>query len=198
MAGSRQREWITDVLESLPSVAFLALWRSDAVGLETAGWIGCGMAAAVLLVLRLQQTPYNPILLGINLHMVVMTPLIIGLFRLGQPELARTLLDNAQTGVLVAVLLVGGGLTLFGPRGFVGLDGLPPGTRRGYSLLLLLLAAVAVPWSFAHAGNSLMSVGVPLMTLFGLRRFLIARWRDRAGGDSGEALAVVAAPGSDG
>lgn len=198
MAASRQQQWMTDLLESLPSVAFLALWHGEVVRLETAGWIGCGLAAAVLLVLRLRRVPYNPILLGMNLHLVVVTPLIVGLFRLGQADLAGLLVDTAQTGVLVAILAVGIALTLFGPRGFIGIDGLPPATRRRYSLLLLALTAAAVPWSLAHADSTLVSIGVPLTVLFGCRRYLSARWHDKAdGGGGGEALAMMAAPAGD-
>lgn len=196
MTGSQQREWVTGILESLPSVTFLALWRGDLVGLEAAGWTGCGLAAAVLLALRLRRTPFDPILLGINLHMLVITPLVVGLFHAGQPALAGTLVDTAQTGVLVAILAVGAALTLFAPRGFVGIAGLPTGARRGYSLLLLAVAGAAVPWSLAHAGSALMSIGVPLMALFGLRRYLVARWQDKAG-DGDRALAAMAAPGGD-
>lgn len=202
MTGSRQREWMADVLEGLPSIVFLALWRGEMVDPAAAGWTGSALAAAVLIGFSLRRVAFNPVLLGINLHLLVITPLIVGLFRAGQPELARTLLDTAQAGVLVAVFLVGGALTAFAARGFIGVDGLPAATRRRYSLLLLAVAAAAVPWSVANAGSTLLAVGVPLIALFGLRRYLIARWRDRADGNStgnrgGEALAVAGAPSSD-
>lgn len=198
MAGSQQREWVTGVLESLPSVTFLALWRGEVTGLEAAGWIGSAVAAAVLLLLQARRTPCDPILLGINLHLLAITPLIVGLFQLGQVGLARVLVDTAHNGVLIAVLVVGGTLTVFGPRGFIGLDGLPAALTRSYSGLLLAVAAAGVLWSFVNVGGStLMSVGLPLMVLFGLRRYLVARWRDRAGG-GGEVLAVAGAPAGDG
>lgn len=193
MAGSQQREWVTGALESLPSLVFLGLWRGEVVGLEAAGWTGSGLAAAVLVALRLQRVPHDPILLGINLHLLVITPLIVGLFRLGQVDLAHILVATAQNGVLVAVLVVGGTLTVFARRGFIGVEGLPSTVRRTYSLLLLAVAAAGVIWSFVHAGSTLMSVGLPLMALFGLRRYLAARWRDKAG-DGGEAMAIVGVP----
>lgn len=196
MSGSRQREWMTDVLESVPSIVFLALWRSD-VDAELAGWIGSGLAAALLIGFRLCRVPCNPVLLGINLHLVVITPLIVALFRLGATDTARTLLDTAENGVLAAVLAVGCALTAFAPRGFVGVDGLPAATRRAYSLLLLAVAAAAVPWSFANAGSTLLSIGVPLMALLGLRRFLIARWRDRTRPSGGGSLAAAGIPAGD-
>jgi len=43
----RVNEWIVGALESLPSILFLALWRGGADP-ETSGWIGSGLAAALL------------------------------------------------------------------------------------------------------------------------------------------------------
>lgn len=196
MTVSRQREWLTDVLESVPSIVFLALWRGGAGG-EPAGWIGSALAGALLLGFRLYRVPYNPVLLGVNLHLLAITPLIVGLFRLGAPDVGRIVLSAADSAVVISVFLVGCALTTVARRGFVGVDGLPPDRRRRYSLLLLALAAAAVPWSFANAGSTLLAVGAPLMALFGLRRYLIARWRDAAGASDAGSLAAAGAPAGD-
>jgi hypothetical protein len=193
MAGSRQREWTTSVLESAPSLIFLALWRSG-VDVAFAGWIGAALAATVLIGFRHFRVPYNPILLGINAHQVVFTPLVVASFELGAVGLGRTLFASAEGSVLVAVFAVGCGLTAFSPRGFIGADGLAAPARRAYSLVLLAVAATAIPWSFAHLGQTLLSVALPLMALFGLRRLLIARWQDRVERAGGDSLAVAAMP----
>jgi hypothetical protein len=178
---SQQREWLTDVLESVPSIAFLALWQGQA-GLESAGWTGAALAAAVLAGFARYQISYNPILLGVNIHLLIATPVIVALFRMGAPDLGRMLVGYSHRGVLVTIFLVGCALTLGSPRGFLGTSGLPAARCRAYSAILLAASAATILWSFTLATGSspLLTVVVPLMVLFGLRRFLIARWRDRS------------------
>jgi hypothetical protein len=198
MRSSQQKDWLTDALESVPSVAFLALWQSQA-GLEAAGWTGAALAAAVLIGFRRYRVPYNPILLGINTHLLLATPVIVALYRLGAPDIGRILVGYSHRGVLVTVFLVGCALTLLSQRGFVGLSGLPAGKRQAYSAILLAASAATILWSFVFASgsNTLLTIAVPLMALFGLRRFLIARWHDRsheAGGIMADAGPAFAAP----
>ncbi len=196
MTASNQHEWIKDTLESVPPIVFLVLWRSG-VDLAMAGWIGTGLAAALLLGFWLKGVRHNPILLGMNIHLVVITPLIVGLFNLGAADLARTLVALAEAGVLISITAVGFILTFFHPRGFIGIEGLPSALQRAYSLILLTASAAMVFWSFANLGNTLISIGLPLMVLFGLRRFYAARARDRSGPGAKAGMAVAAAPGSD-
>lgn len=181
MRTSRQKEWLTGAIESAPPVAFLALWQSQA-GLEAAGWTGAALAAAVLIGFRHYRVPYNPILLGVNTHLLLATPVIVALFRLGAPDLGRTLVGYSHRGVLVTVFLVGCALTLVSQRGFLGLSGLPAAKRQACSAILLAASAATILWSFVFAAgsNTLLTIAVPLMALFGLRRFLIARWHDRS------------------
>ena len=178
MQLTRQQEWITDLMETAPSIIFLVLWRGG-WDPELAGWTGSFLAAALLIGFRLRRIPYNSILLGINLHLLVITPLIVASFRMGFPDFGHTLLSTAESAVLVVVFAVGCLLTLVSARGFVGSDRLSPSTRRTYSLVLLALCGATIPWSFAHTGQSMLSIVVPLMALFGARRFLIARALDR-------------------
>lgn len=201
MSGSRQRDWLTDILEGLPTIIFVALWRSD-VDQEFAGWIGAGLAATVIAGFRLSGVRFNSILLGMNLHLMVVIPAIEALFVFGTPDLARTLIATGETGVLVFVFIVGCILTAFSPRGFIGIDGLPPAARRTYSMILLAVSAATIPWSFLNLGHTLLSIGIPVMALFGLRRLLIARWQDRAhrvdgGGSEDGILAALAVPTGD-
>jgi hypothetical protein len=202
MPAAQQKEWLTGALESVPSVAFLAMWQNQA-GLDAAGWTGAGLAAAVLIGFRLFRVSYNPILLGINIHLLLATPVIVGLFRLGAPDLGRTLAGYSHRGVLVTVFLVGCGLALLSERGFLGLSGLPAPKRRANSAILLTASAATIVWSFVFAARSgaLLAIAVPFMALFGLRRFLIARWNDRSheadGLVAGAGPALVAPPAPD-
>jgi hypothetical protein len=187
---SRQREWATDILEGLPSLLFLALSQSG-VDLKFAGWAGAALAGVVLVGFRFCRLPYNPIVLGINLHLLIITPLIMGLFYFGAYGLGKTLLAFSHRGVLVTVFVVGCALTLLSRRGFVGIAGLPDLARRAYSLVLLSASATAIAWSFMYTGAAVVAIGIPFMALFGLRRLLIARWQDRNGG--GDGLMMLAA-----
>lgn len=51
MNQSLQREWLTDILETTPSIVFLALWRSN-VDMQLSGWIGAALAATLLVASR--------------------------------------------------------------------------------------------------------------------------------------------------
>jgi hypothetical protein len=153
---------------------FLALWRSG-LDMEVAGWTGVALAAMILVGLRLFRVPYNPILLGINVHLVVITPLIVAVFRLGATEFGSALVAASERGVLVTVFIVGCALTALSQRGFIGADGLPATSRWIYSSILLAALTAAIAWSFTYEGSTLLAVGLPMMGLFALRRLLIAR-----------------------
>jgi hypothetical protein len=122
---------------------------------------------------------YNPILFGINVHLLVITPLIVTTFHFGAYELGRMLVASAHRGVLVTVFLVGCALTVFSRRGFIGIEGLPASRRWTYSFILLAASIAAIAWSFAFSGTAFVAIAIPMIALFGLRRLLIARWRDR-------------------
>ena len=184
MAGSRQRDWATDFLEGSPSIVFLALWQSN-VNLELAGWAAAALAAIVLIGFRIIRRPYSPIVLGINVHLLIITPLIVALFHFGAYNVGKTMLAFAYRGVLVTVFLVGCALTAVSQRGFIGIADLPAAKRLTYSLILLAASTATVAWAFAYKGTaSSVAIAIPLMALFGLRRLLVARWLDRNDGSS--------------
>jgi hypothetical protein len=191
MSESRQREWLTDILESAPSIVFLALWRSG-FDMESTGWIGVGLAALVLIAFRLLRVPYNPILLGINVHLIVITPLIVTAYRLGATEFADTLVVHSERGLLATVFVVGCALSAFSRRGFVGIGDLPTSSRWAYSSVLLALSAAAILWAFTYTGGTLVAIALPLMVLFGMRRLLIARWLDKSNTIDSGGLAFTA------
>ncbi|MDJ1464128.1 hypothetical protein [Nitratireductor sp. GZWM139] len=174
-----QREWVSDILESLPSLIFITLWRSG-FDQELTGWIGVALAACVLIGFRACRLRFHPVLLGINIHLLIITPLIIGLYEIGLPVWSDAILEVAYRGVLITVFLTGFVLT-FTRAGFIGVDGVSKGLRP-YSFALLFASALAIVWSFFVVdGGPLTTIALPVMALFGLRRFLIARLVDRNG-----------------
>ncbi|TCL69698.1 hypothetical protein [Rhizobium sp. BK251] len=177
MKESLQREWLTDILEATPSIVFLALWRSD-VDLQLSGWIGAGLAAALFIAFRYFRLQFNPIMLGINTHLLIITPIIMASFYAGARELSAALVAHSYRGVLVTVFLAGCGLSFFSERGFVGIGGLSMTSRWRYSGVLLAVSAVAVIWALSFTGGDFLAVAAPMVAMFGLRRFLIARALD--------------------
>lgn len=192
MRTSLQRQWLTDILEAVPSIAFLALWRNG-LGMEAAGWVGAALAASLLGGFQLLKVRSNPIMLGINVHLVVITPLIVGISRLGAPELAGVLAASSYEGVFVTVFCVGCALTLLGKDGFIGVAGLAAKDRRKLSLLLLAGSAAATAWAFWFDGSALLKVAAPMLAIFAIRRFLVARTIDRSNRSAG-LLVVGTAP----
>ena len=188
MPVSRQREWLTDIVEGAPSILFLALWQSD-VDIRFTGWAAAALAATVLIGFRLFRVSYNPIMLGVNIHLLIITPLIVTLFYLGANGWGRVLFAFSHRAVLVTIFLVGCTLTVFSRRGFIGIEGLPDPRRLTYSLVLLAASIAAIAWTFTYKGVPVVAIAIPLMALFGVRRLLVARWHDR--NDRSEAVLVV-------
>lgn len=173
-----QRGWVIDIVEGAPSIVFLALWRSD-VDMQFAGWIGVALAAIQLCGFRYFGLRNNPLMLGINVHLLLITPLIMTAFHVGARDLSDTLVAYSYRGVLVTVFLVGCALTLFSPRGFVGVDNLRRIDRLKHSTILLAASALAILWGFTFNGSTAIAVAAPLIGLFSLRRFLVSRELDR-------------------
>src|SRR5690242_470490 len=111
-------EWFADVSENIPSVVFLTLLRLG-VELEAAGWIGAALAAIILVGLPALGSRYNPILLGINVHLLAVTPLIVAVFWWGEPNFGEMLTHYSYQAVLVTIFIVGLVLTLSSKRGFI-------------------------------------------------------------------------------
>ncbi|MFN7025832.1 MAG: hypothetical protein ACK4QP_15235 [Pseudorhizobium sp.] len=182
-----QRERARDLVEALPSLVFVALLRSD-VDLQVTGWVGAALAGLQLIGFRYHRLHNNPIMLGINIHLLLITPSIMITQWAGAVGLSDTLLIHSYHGVLVTVFLVGCLLTVLSRRGFIGTE--PPQTAsQRHSLVMVAASGLAVGWGFAFAGSALVAVAIPLMVLFGLRRLLIARICNGAGSANG----VVAA-----
>ncbi|MCV0424322.1 MAG: hypothetical protein K5905_02515 [Roseibium sp.] len=187
MEKSQQKQWFTDLLEGVPSIAFILLWRQGG-DLEFAGWVGSGLALGVFAVFRLLRARMHPVLLGVNLHILVATPLIISLFRFGDAAIAKTLVAYSHGGVLLTVLMTGLLLSSFSKGGFAGLPDMPRGQQGRISALMLIVSALGAIWALATPQDSLIPVVVTLMLLIGGRRYLLARWMDRSKTDGTTAV----------
>ncbi|MES0880625.1 hypothetical protein [Roseibium sp. SCP14] len=192
MERSQQKQWFTDLLEGLPSIAFILLWRQMG-DLELAGWIGSGLALFVFGAFFHLKSRMHPVLLGVNAHILVATPLIVSLFRFGDPALAKTLITYSHGGVLVTVLLAGVLQTLFANGGFAGLPEMPRSQQRRYSLLMLAITALGAGWVVANPVNSLVPVVATLTLLIGGRRYLLARLVDKSHSERGLVVAGLTA-----
>lgn len=188
MAKSRQMQLVLDCLEGLPSVGFILLWRQTG-DLELAGWIGCGLALAVFGVFAFLKGRMHPVLLGVNCHILLVTPVIVGLFRFGGREIAEVLVPYSYGAVLLSVTLVGLVLTLFTSSGFAGVPELAAMLRLRLSLMMIAVSAAGTAWALAVPDKALLPVMATLTLLIVGRRFLLARWTDGAGG----ALALAGA-----
>jgi hypothetical protein len=176
-AAVTSAEWLTDILESTPSFVLVALWRSG-IDLETAGWVGAALAAAVLIGFRAYKVRFNPILLGINTHLLLITPLVVALFHFGASGLGKILVAHSYKGVLITIFLIGCALTLLSREGFIGFEKLSRPSVVTYSIVLLLASLAAIAWAFSYSGGAVVGIVLPIVALFGLRRLLIARWLD--------------------
>lgn len=168
------------LLEMAPSFGFLAILRvgNDA---QTAGWVGTALAAAVLMTFGLRNKRFNPILLGINIHLLVITPLIVMVFYAGALEAGRTLVAYAHQAVLVTIFATGLVLTLGFRDGFLAHEGLSRRSAMVASTILLAASLGAIVWTFASAQGVVIGIALPIMALFALRRLLLARWQSRNG-----------------
>ncbi|MEX0316870.1 MAG: hypothetical protein AB3N21_02900 [Ruegeria sp.] len=197
MPGTQQKRLLLGIFENLPGLSFLIL--SQASGdLRLAGWIGAVLAGFVCATYIKHILDPHPILLGINVFTVGITPLIEGLFLLDMPHQAQWLVQNVDTAVLSSVFLIGLALTLFAPNGFLACR---TETRRQtliYSAVLLAASGTGIIWSAFVDASPLLSLAMPLSLLFGLRQYLCAGLSDRQSLNSGlTALPGATAPSAD-
>ena len=129
-------------------------------------------------------------MLGINIHLLLITPLIMITQWAGAAGLSESLLLHSYHGVLMTVFLVGCLLTVLSRCGFIGIEPPQTATQR-HSLSWSLQQDWESFWGFAVAESALVAVAIPLAVLFVLRRLLIARICDGTGSANG-AVAVGA------
>lgn len=193
MAGTNQKAWLIATIELAPTLIFLSLWKSG-IPLETAGWSGTVAAATALMALAIMRADFSPVMLGINIHLLLITPVIVSLYKLGLESVAIRVQEQAQTLIFVVVAVVGAILTRMTHRGFIGCNAGNRALRQRYSLYLLIPVLAAIPWAYLHAGSTLTSIGLPLALLFAFRGYLAARLDDKD--SKSEAGTSIAAAGT--
>lgn len=181
MEQSRQKQLVFDLLEGLPSIGFILLWRQTG-DLELAGWVGCGLAASVFAVFALLKGRMHPVLLGVNCHILLVTPLIVGLFRFGGREIAEILVPYSYGAVLLTVTLVGVLLTVFSRSGFVGVSDLTARLGLRLSVVMIAVSATGTVWALSAPDKALLPVVATLTLLIVGRRFAAARRADSSAG----------------
>ncbi|WP_170409422.1 hypothetical protein [Ruegeria atlantica] len=194
MPDDTQKRLLLEMFENLPGVAFMLLFRATD-DLRLAGWVGTVLATLVCVTYVRKKLRPQPILLGINVFMVTITPLIECLILLGYRDTATVLTGNIATLVLMSVFVTGVILTVFRPNGFLNYQ--TSGTKQKYahSAVLLLVCALGIVWSRLAGDNYLVSLGVPLMVLFGMHQLLRAGTTDQQA-RSGVILAAASPQGS--
>ncbi|CAD0183606.1 hypothetical protein RUESEDTHA_00479 [Ruegeria sp. THAF57] len=178
MLGEHQKRLLQDMFENLPGISFLILSRATD-DLRLAGWVGTVLATLVCLAYVKRVLRAHPILLGINIFMVVITPLIEILVLSGSRNSADLLIGNIDSLVLGSVFVTGVVLTLFTAKGFLTYDAKSAKQMRIHSTAMLTLCVAGIVWSAAMGQNYLITLAVPLMVLFGCQRFLRAGATDR-------------------
>jgi len=173
MAASPKNEMLMDALEAAPSAVFILLWRATE-NLEMAGWTGTVLAVAVLLGFPIFSLRFNPILLGVNIHLAMVTPVIVCLYSAVVTHVAEVIEGKSYIAVLLTILATGCILTVYSPTGFLGAQGFPRAAVRGRSLIMLVGSAAAVVWGMIiSASDGFIAVGLPIIGLFALRQALL-------------------------
>ena len=194
MPGNNQKRLLLEMFENLPGVSFMVLFRTTG-DLQLAGWVGTVLAAAVCVTYARNVLRPQPILLGINIFMITITPLIEGLVLAGYRDATTLLIGNIATLVLMSVFVTGLILTAFAPNGFLSYQPSSTNQKRTHSLVLLIVCAFGVVWSQFAGGNYLVSLAVPLMMLFGVHQLLRAGTTDQQS-RNGAVLACAPQQGS--
>ncbi|MBO9446540.1 hypothetical protein [Ruegeria sp. R14_0] len=194
MPKANQKRLLLEMFENLPGVGFMLLLRATD-DQQLAGWVGTALAFGVCVLYARNILRPQPILLGINLFMVVITPLIQGLVHFGDRTAATLLIDNIPTLVLLSVFVVGLVLTAFAPNGFLNYQPDNAKQKRAHCAVLLTLCAGGILWTLWAGDNYLVSLGAPLMVLFGVHQLLRAGTTDQRT-HNGVVLAGASQPGA--
>lgn len=88
--------------------------------MQLSGWIGAALAATLLIACRYFRIQFNPIMLGINVHLAIITPLIMAAFHAGAREISDAFVAHSYRGGLVTVFLVECARTVFSTWFYLG------------------------------------------------------------------------------
>lgn len=172
MSSSGESSWQLDLFEAAPSIAFALILQSSG-DLELAGWVGAAFAAGVLVGFWVRRMPPSPIFVGINLHLAIITPLIVGLNRLQMTQIANRIEANSYTAVLLTIFITGCALTLFSRGGFIGSQALPRQSIVTWSVVMLVASLASIIWALFAGQSGFLAVGLPIVGLFALRRAIL-------------------------
>jgi hypothetical protein len=192
---TQQKRWLTDLMEGVPSIVFILLWRQSG-DLVFAGWVGSTLCLMVLGALIGMKVRMHPILMGVNIHILLATPLIVGLFRLGFDGVGDVLAEYAYGGVLVTVFAVGFAQMLFSRSRFAALENVTDRVQLVFSAVLLAFCAFGAVWALLTPGSRFVPVVVTIAALIIGRNFLQARLSDKSAGAGVLVTASAAAPGT--
>lgn len=189
MTPSLFRTICTNLLENSPTIVFFSLLRFSN-DLRLAGWVSAMVAVGVCAAYLFRVLKPHPILLGINLCMLLITPCTEVLLWIGRAELANMLIENAQSAVLTIVFLTI--LTRAIAKQKARLCSQPKGDRSvpKPSIFLVLLSFSTVIWSLAINASQLLEVGFPLLVLFITYRVLSARENRKGPSEAGNLFVI--------
>jgi hypothetical protein len=192
---TQQKRWLTDLMEGVPSIVFILLWRQSG-DLEFAGWIGSALCLFVLSALIGMRVRMHPILVGVNIHILLATPLIVCVFRLGFDGLGDVLAEYAYGGVLVTVFAVGLAQMLVSRSRFSALENVTDRAQLIHSAVLLAICASGAVWALLTPGSRFVPVVVTIAALIIGRNFLQARLSDKSAGAGVLVTGSAVAPGT--
>ena len=155
---------------------------SLALPIILAGKIDFAQARSALLVAAVLTIPVTGLVLW---RRAVLNPILVGTalwlwvaalaFELESTALVAALSEAQGAGLFLGVLVVGIFTTVLSPQGFVGSIHPDRAWIRRASLILLVLALVAVGWSWAFRHNVRLGGGAPFLLLNIVRRRLVVR-----------------------
>jgi len=176
MSASNYKPIWHTALEYAPSAAFLAaLMFSD--DLRIAGWSGAGCALLICFAYARRSVSPHSLFLGINLYLLIITPVIEGLYAANFATLASALNEFARPLVFLSIFLTGSVLSLRASTGFLLVPQLNDRAVKRTNTLLLIASGTAAAWALVYDHNTALQLAVPMTLLFAFHRTL----RSRAG-----------------
>ncbi|WP_412552205.1 hypothetical protein [Shimia sp. MIT1388] len=178
MAELNFRPILHKALEYAPSAAFLATFLlSD--DLRIAGWSGAACAFLTCFGYARRAVSPHSLFLGINLYLLMITPVIEGLYAANFATLASTLSAFARPLVFLSIFLTGSVLSMRAPSGFLLVLQVDDGAVKRTNALLLIASGMAAVWALVYNHNTALQLAVPMTLLFALHRTLKSRSRQQ-------------------
>ena len=135
--------------------------------------ISAACAVVITAVLIRQRVLLNPILVGTNLW------LLLGALSFGIPipALAKIMGQVQAAGLFACALGVGVLFTLTKPTGYIGMRHSRRRLIRKLSVIMIILTAIALAWSYIYVHNIRIGGALPFIVLNVTRRVMIRRTR---------------------